>query len=84
MPSLSGWARSGYVQVTDGDITDFDVVAEDLRSYCRQFDVQGIAFDPALSMYFAGKLVEEGLPLVDRAALAVFHAAADPGREPGA
>jgi len=69
---LSGWARSGYVQVTDGDITDFDVVAEDMRSYCRQFDVQEIAFDPALSMYFAGKLVEEGLPLVEIAQRSLF------------
>jgi phage terminase large subunit-like protein len=69
---LSGWARSGYVQVTDGDITDFDVVAEDLRSYCRQFDVQEIAFDPALSMYFAGKLLEEGLPLVEITQRALF------------
>lgn len=69
---LSGWARSGHVQVTDGDITDFDVVAEDLRSYCRQFDVQEIAFDPALSMYFAGKLIEEGLPLVEITQRAVF------------
>ncbi len=62
---LTGWARQGYVQVTDGDITDFDVVAEDLRTMCRNFDVQEIAFDPALSMYFAGKLIEEGLPLVE-------------------
>ena len=62
---LSGWARSGYVQVTDGDITDFDVLAEDMRSDCRLFDMQEIAFDPALSMYFAGKLIEEGLPLVE-------------------
>jgi phage terminase large subunit-like protein len=69
---LSGWARSGYVQVTDGDITDFDVVAEDLRGYCRQFDVQEIAFDPALSMYFAGKLIEEGLPLVEITQRAMF------------
>ncbi|MEY2689754.1 MAG: hypothetical protein RL375_3953 [Pseudomonadota bacterium] len=69
---LSGWARSGHVQVTDGAITDFDVVAEDLRTYCRQFEVQEIAFDPALSMYFAGKLVEEGLPLVEIAQRALF------------
>ena len=69
---LSGWARSGYVQVTDGDITDFDVLAEDMRSYCRQFDVQEIAFDPALSMYFAGKLIEEGLPLVEITQRALF------------
>jgi phage terminase large subunit-like protein len=69
---LSGWARSGYIQVTDGDITDFDVLAEDMRGYCKQFDMQEIAFDPALSMYFAGKLIEEGLPLVEIAQRAMF------------
>lgn len=69
---LTGWARQGYVQVTDGDITDFDVVAEDLRTLCRNFDVQEIAFDPALSMYFAGKLIEEGLPLVEITQRALF------------
>jgi phage terminase large subunit-like protein len=69
---LAGWARQGYVVVTDGDLTDFDVVADDMRKYCRRFDVQEIAFDPALSMYFAGKLIEEGLPLVEIAQRAVF------------
>lgn len=69
---LSGWARSGYVQVTDGDITDFDVLAEDMRADCKQFDMQEIAFDPALSMYFASKLIEEGLPLVEIAQRALF------------
>lgn len=69
---LSGWARQGYVLVTDGDLTDFDVVADDLRDLCRDFDVQEIAFDPALSMYFAGKLIEEGLPLVEISQRAMF------------
>lgn len=69
---LSGWARAGHVVVTDGDITDFDVLAEDMRGYCKQFDVQEIAFDPALSMYFAGKLIEEGLPLVEITQRALF------------
>jgi phage terminase large subunit-like protein len=69
---LSGWGRQGFVQVTDGDLTDFDVVADDLRQLCRDFDVQEIAFDPALSMYFAGKLIEEGLPLVEIAQRSLF------------
>jgi phage terminase large subunit-like protein len=69
---LTGWARQGHVVMTDGDITDFDVVAEDLRTYCRLFDVQEIAFDPALSMYFAGKLIDEGLPLVEITQRAMF------------
>lgn len=69
---LTGWARQGHVVMTDGDITDFDVVADDLRELCRTFDVQEIAFDPALSMYFAGKLIEEGLPLVEITQRALF------------
>lgn len=69
---LSGWARQGYVQVTDGDITDFEVVAEDMRAICRKCDVQEIAFDPALSMYFATKLIDEGLPLVEITQRALF------------
>lgn len=62
---LQGWARAGHVIVTDGNVTDFDAIADDLRRFCTQFDVQEIPFDPALSRYFATKLVEEGLPLVE-------------------
>ena len=69
---LSGWARAGHVKVTDGNITDFDVIAEDIRAYCRMFDMQEVAFDPALSMYFATKLIEEGLPLVEITQRAMF------------
>ena len=62
---LQGWARAGHVVMTEGNVTDFDVIAEDLRQYCRDFDVKEIPFDPAMSRYFATKLVEEGLPLVE-------------------
>lgn len=62
---LQGWARAGHVIMTDGNVTDFDVIADDLRSFCTRFDVREIPFDPALSRYFAAKLVAEGLPLVE-------------------
>ena len=70
---LTGWAKQGYVVETDGDLTDFDVIADDLRKYARRFDVKEIAYDPALSSYFAGKLVEEGLPLVEISQRPVFY-----------
>lgn len=69
---LAGWAHAGFVHATPGNLTDFDLIAEDLRSLCQQFDVQEIAFDPALSQYFAGKLLEEGLPLVEITQRPVF------------
>jgi len=62
---LQGWARAGHVVMTEGNVTDFDVIASDLRRYCTDFKVQEIPFDPALSRYFASKLVAEGLPLVE-------------------
>jgi phage terminase large subunit-like protein len=62
---LEGWARAGYVTVTDGNATDFDVIAEDMREDARRFDLQEIDYDPAMSRYFATKLAEEGLPMVE-------------------
>ena len=62
---LQGWARAGHVIMTDGNVTDFDVIADDLRRFCTDYQVKEIPFDPALSRYFASKLVEEGLPLVE-------------------
>ena len=62
---LQGWARAGHVLMTDGNVTDFDVIADDLRRFCTDHQVQEIPFDPALSRYFASKLVDEGLPLVE-------------------
>ncbi|RFB73831.1 MULTISPECIES: terminase TerL endonuclease subunit [unclassified Herbaspirillum] len=61
----SGWERAGHIIVNEGNATDFDVIADDLRRYCETFDVQEIPYDPAMSRYFATKLVQEGLPMVE-------------------
>lgn len=61
---LPGWVEEKFVKVNPGNLTDFDVIADDMRADCKLHDMQEIGFDPALSMYFAGKLVDEGLPLV--------------------
>jgi phage terminase large subunit-like protein len=69
---MQGWAESGHIVVSPGNVTDFDVIADDLRADCKLHVVKEIAFDPALSMYFAGKLIEEGLPLVEISQRALF------------
>lgn len=69
---LSGWVHDGYVQATDGNVTDFDVIADDIRKVCNTSNVQEVAYDPALSRYFARKLLEEGLPLVEIIQRSVF------------
>lgn len=62
---LPGWIEEGYVHVCPGNLTDFDVIATDLEADCKLHDMKEIAFDPALSMYFAGKQIEAGRPMVE-------------------
>lgn len=69
---LRGWAESGHVVMTPGNVTDFDLIAEHLRADCALHDVQEIDYDPALSRYFATKLVDEGLPMVEIRQAALF------------
>lgn len=69
---LEGWAHEGHVKVNPGNLTDFDVIGEDLQADCALHRMREIAFDPALSMYFAGKLVEKGLPMVEIAQRSMF------------
>ena len=69
---LKGWVAEGFVQANDGNITDFDAIAADLRRFCTDFDVREIPYDPAFGRYFATQLVAEGLPLVEIRQTAMF------------
>jgi phage terminase large subunit-like protein len=40
------WRRRGLLTVTDGDITDYSVVREQILKDCKHDGVQAIAFDP--------------------------------------
>lgn len=70
---LQGWVHSGHVVENPGNVTDLDNVAAELRADCALHDVQEIAYDPAMSRYFATKLVEEGLPLVEIRQAPMFY-----------
>lgn len=69
---LPGWVEEGFVQVNPGNLTDFDVIADDMDADCKLHDMKEIGFDPALAMYFAGKLIEAGLPMVEIQQRALF------------
>lgn len=59
------WEQSGHLVVTDGNATDFDVIADDLRRYKEMFQVKEVPYDPKFAAYFAAKLIEDGLPMVE-------------------
>ncbi len=72
--SLPGWIEEGHVKVNPGNLTDFDEIAKDLVVDRDQHDLKEVAYDPALSAYFARKLAEDhSLPMVEITQRSIFY-----------
>lgn len=69
---LQGWVDDGWVHVSPGNLTDFDMVSADLKADRDLHDLQESAYDPALSSYWARKLIDDGLPMVEITQRSVF------------
>lgn len=60
-----GWRRSGHLQVTDGEVIDFDLIEEEIRADVRTLQVQEIPFDPWQATMLASHLIADGAPMVE-------------------
>lgn len=71
---LPGWIEEGYVEVSPGNLTDFDMIGTDLKADRDAHDLREVAYDPALAAYFARKLREDhDLPMVEITQRAIFY-----------
>lgn len=61
----AGWADSGYLTVTEGAMTDFGVVEEELRQDLSRFDVDAIVYDPWQATQMATSLSDDDAPMVE-------------------
>jgi len=61
----SGWVRSGRLTATPGNITDYEYIARDLRSFASQFEIRHVAYDPFQATQFATNMVSEGFPMIE-------------------
>lgn len=60
-----GWRREGWLTVTEGEVTDYDVIEDGIREDCSRFSVREVAFDPFQATQLAGHLLAEGVPMVE-------------------
>lgn len=59
------YAQRGELIVTPGNATDFEIIRNDLNAIAKKFDVREVPYDPKFAAYFATKLIEDGLPMVE-------------------
>ena len=55
------WAKDGFARITEGDITDYDVVRDYVLSFCEENSVRGVAIDRWNATHITTQLVNEGI-----------------------
>jgi phage terminase large subunit-like protein len=59
------WQRQGHLHMTDGNVTDFDVVRRDINNIASKYKVRGIGLDPWNSAQLGQQLQGDGLPMTN-------------------
>jgi phage terminase large subunit-like protein len=59
----SAWAKSGHIELTPGNVTDYSYIRTRLADLKQQFDVRSVLFDPFNASHFALELLEDGIQM---------------------
>lgn len=60
------WQQTGTLTITEGDVTDFLLVREDVSRLAREYGCVEIAFDKRFATQMAQELQGEGLTMIDQ------------------
>lgn len=61
-----GWVRAGNLVATPGEVTDYDVIEQQLRDDARAMaDLREVPYDPFQATQLSGHMLAEGLPMVE-------------------
>jgi phage terminase large subunit-like protein len=57
------WARQGYLEATEGDAVDQELIRERILEYMAEFDIREVGFDDWNMGYLGPKLLADGVNL---------------------
>jgi phage terminase large subunit-like protein len=63
--SYQSWRDLGYIETTPGDVLDFEVIKDGLRSDRDTGAVQSVAYDPFQATQLSSEMIAEGFPMVE-------------------
>jgi len=59
-----GWIRDGHIRVTDGNVTDYDVIRRDIVELAKQYNIRQLGIDRWNATQLATQLQGEGINVV--------------------
>lgn len=57
------WKQMGLLKITEGNVTDYDYITNDMMAYSNIVSIQKVGYDPYNSTQWAIDATEKGLPL---------------------
>jgi phage terminase large subunit-like protein len=64
-PLYIEWVENGFLEVTPGEVTDYNTIEEWVKSIARRFDLRNCGYDPYALMQLAQRLANDGLPMLE-------------------
>jgi len=61
-PFVERWAAEGHITIMPGNVTDYDMIREDIVRICAGLPLQMCAFDQKFASAIIPKLIENGVP----------------------
>lgn len=61
----AGWAQEGRLHLTDGSVTDFSVIEDDIREDAATYRIVDACFDPWQASALMQRLQADGLPVME-------------------
>lgn len=61
----AGWAREGWLIVTEGSMIDYIRIEDDILAIHKEFGITDLGFDPAYAQRTIQGLMKEGIPCTD-------------------
>jgi len=66
--SYAGWAKDGWLTITDGELIDFNEIKCDILDLVGHFEIAELAYDPFQATMLVTELMSEGVPVVEMGA----------------
>lgn len=60
-----GWHRDGWLTSTEGEVTDYERIRDDILIDSGTYQVEDIAYDPHQATMLVNELMREGVPVVE-------------------
>ena len=60
-PMYADWAKNGLITITEGNVTDFERIKQDIVEMSNTYNIDKLAIDPMNATHFGKQLYDEGI-----------------------